>query len=267
MTSAAACAPRYLSGGAPHDVNMGIDAREPLLEAADSGAVDAVGVEPAHGTRWRYQSPKFQCRCAPCRYAQRDYRKARKGAPHNRVPVITTRQHINSLRSAGMSLVKISALSGVSRRTITRIMRGDGPEHNRIDRDIRDAVLAVEMAPDDGHWIDPGPTREKLRELTLNGWRQADLARKLGYRYGNALHRLINSRTARIRVTTAAKVDVLFAELKDVPGDSSSAKKLATSKWSVPDPVASHAAPSFDNGFHDRRYSRRDRRWPEHLTA
>lgn len=82
-----------------------------------------------------------------------------------------------------------------------------------------------------GH-VDGTGTRRRIRALVANGWDLQRLADRLGVSKC-ALSQVANSRR-RVQATTATRIRVLYDQLADIPGPSSSARIRARKRGWLP---------------------------------
>ncbi len=90
------------------------------------------------------------------------------------------RAHLDVLAAARMSRSEIESVSGVSRFTLVRLVRG---ELDQVTPTTAAAILAVAPAAlsDQLHgWVDGTGTRRRLRALSVIGWPASELATRLG---------------------------------------------------------------------------------------
>lgn len=82
-------------------------------------------------------------------------------------------------------------------------------------------------------WVDPTETHRQIRALAAAGWTAQQLADRLGWKCGETLLQVLQSR--RVLRTTREQVSALYVALENVPGPSERARVLAAGKgWAVP---------------------------------
>lgn len=190
-----------------------------------------------HGTRVKFVVEK--CRCLRCRAAHRAYENnRRRQRAYGRKPYVDAepvRQHVLALRAAGIGRRQLSALSGVSENTISKLLtgcpaRGMGPSKG-VRPDTARKILAIrprrENVAGKVH-IDATGTHRRLQALVAIGWNQTRLAERLGLsraNFGTMMHQ------AKVTAATASKVRALYDELWDKhPPESTRNERTAASK-------------------------------------
>lgn len=126
------------------------------------------------------------CRCDACRTARAVYERDRKRriAP-SYVAADRARAHVEELMAAGVGLKTISARSGISHGTLSKLVYGDrtrnmGPS-KRIRKATEDAILAVMPADAaDGARVFAGPTWEIVDQLLKRGWTKSAISAAIG---------------------------------------------------------------------------------------
>lgn len=146
---------------------------------------------------------QHDCHCLPCRAANanradRSRRHRLYGRPSVRVAADPVREHLHTLRGAGIGLRRVSEVAGVSRTTLQSLMNGRGGtgpragEHQRtIGRDLADRILAIPADPtagSDGTSMPALGTRRRLQALVTAGWSVASLARRIDMETKNLWH-------------------------------------------------------------------------------
>lgn len=155
------------------------------------------------------------------------------------------RDHVATLRAAGIGLRRVSALSGVSRTTLTSLMvgrseRGTGPS-KRISDKTAQAILAVAVpavphadSVAGHHLVDAIGTVRRAQALVAFGYPRRYIAERLGIAPTNAT-RLFDPFTLRVTADTARKMAALFDELQATPGPSQRARNDARRNgWEPP---------------------------------
>ena len=161
----------------------------------------------AQATERRY---RLGCRCLPCRaaHATRNRRLRRTGQPLT--PAAPVRAHLVKLRGAGFGLRQLAQLSGVHRRPLQAILRGS---RRKLQASTAALLLAVDTAAPraDGQLVSNWHARRCLRSLQLEGFSQAEIARRLGLRAG----RLRLQAKGKVRVRSARRIRQLTEEIQD----------------------------------------------------
>ncbi len=172
-----------------------------------------------HGTRAAYV--KDRCRCADCTAANtaasRTATRARiYGRRHPYLDAGPVREHIATLRAAGIGVERIAHLAGLSVshiRELAEHSRGDTRETRRVRPDTATRILDIGMndasrAPHSR--VDATGTRRRLQALIAIGWPGELLAAQLGRR-ASSLHRSMTGESVTAR--TAHDVATLYERL------------------------------------------------------
>jgi hypothetical protein len=179
-------------------------------------------VRHQHGTPACYRHD--ECRCWPCTRASgaaRARRRRLKG--YGRDPLVDAgpaAAHVRELRAAGLSMARISELSGVAGSVLWYILHGklgrDGVRRptTRLRRVTAERILAVpagagQVADDD--WVDATGTRRRLQALAFLGWPQVRLAEQIGISADQV--RLLQLHTARTQKATAERAIAAYDQL------------------------------------------------------
>ena len=196
-------------------------------QAAGVGRRDCThpGRPHPHGSRVAYV--KDRCRCLACTAANAaGWRAAARaqalGRPSRYVPAAPAREHIATLRGAGIGYDQIARLTRTSSTHIREIAHaversGGRPPIQRIHRELAGRILAIQPAPANraaNSQIDATGTRRRLQALIAIGHPPADLARHLNRSPAN-LRRTMNSAT--VTAHTARVVGALYDRLWDTP--------------------------------------------------
>lgn len=172
-----------------------------------------------HGTRKGCKT--YGCDCDPCREAARAYdRRVRRERAYGRwqpfVDAEPVREHVLSLKAAGMGNLRISELSNVSMKVIAGLLYGtEGrPPSRKVRVQTMQRLTAVRvslevMAP--RARVDATGTRRRIQALTVLGWPQSVLAERLGMERSN-INSITRNRT-HVEVATALAVRSLYDEL------------------------------------------------------
>ncbi|MBX9920413.1 MAG: hypothetical protein K2Y33_11400 [Mycolicibacterium frederiksbergense] len=122
-------------------------------------------------------------------------------------------EHIAVLRAARMGCIRISQLSGVPRRTVSRIANG----HSTITyAEVARAILAVNPAVDRPAHMNPIGAIRRLRALVAHGHTRDEILAAMGERKLN-LHRYLNGTAAWIFPGTHDRIDAAFRTLSVQP--------------------------------------------------
>lgn len=173
-----------------------------------------------HGLRAMYRKG---CRCEPCIDANRRYAKRWRWMTENgRSPLIDSKasiDHLNALRKAGIGKGQIVILSGVSRTVIDRLCR-ENASSIRVRPETEARILSVgfdDLA--DGSFIDITGSSRRLRALIAIGWKQTDLASRMGRDVSN-LASIVHAQRPYCTVDTARRIRILYDDLSMTPGGS-----------------------------------------------
>lgn len=216
-------------------------------------------VQHEHGTRAAYVLDR--CGCSPCTQANTAGERRRTtgilyGAPGGLIDAEPARRHVKELREAGLSLVRIAALSGVGQGTVNALVYGvpvrqqPPPAHVRSDTARR--LLAVQFDPNQvaaGRRIDATGTHRRLQALATLGWSIPALAVRAELT-SRSLRRALTTTT--VTADTARTIAALYDHLHATPAprrtahERAAAKKAAaharTTGWAPP-----HAWDDIDN--------------------
>lgn len=208
-----------------------------------------------HGTRACYVLDR--CRCEPCSEAnsqaetQRERMKA-YGRYHKYVNAEHVRAHLAELKEYGIGLKRVSALSGVSSGSLTKIWYGTygpavGPHRGRngngdlirgparrVLRSTAEKIFEIEPIPAN---LSPGQkdhertplARLHLRALVALGWSQSKLAQRLGMLPTNLGPVIGDGRT--LSRGTVDQIEALFHELcMTRPPETNQRERIAASR-------------------------------------
>ncbi|MDQ3383539.1 MAG: zonular occludens toxin domain-containing protein [Actinomycetota bacterium] len=174
-----------------------------------------------HGTRLAYVLDR--CRCPQCSQANRIEAQRRStaiayGTWTGLVDAAPVRAHVQQLRAAGVSLQRLSVLSGVGYGALSALVYGDPsrgqPPSRQVRSDTRGRLLAVRAdtpALPAGRRVPAVGTRRRLQALAAVGWSLPVLALRVG-RTPRNLRRTLTSPT--VTVGTARSITVLYDELR-----------------------------------------------------
>lgn len=177
-----------------------------------------------HGTRTAYVLDR--CRCDACTDANRaEAQRRRKAIAYGRwqglVPADAARDHVQRLRSAGISLQRIAACSGVGYGTVARLAyphpsRREPPtlrlRHDTAQRLLQLRAQACTVPP--GARVDATGSRRRLQALMAAGWPLPTLARQLGRTAAN-LRRSMHADA--VTDACARHISTLYEALRDMP--------------------------------------------------
>lgn len=146
--------------------------------------------EYPHGTLSRYQIGR--CRCRLCKDAKNAYARHRErmiayGRWESYVDAEPVREHVKTLLAAGLTLGRVSVLSGVTLYTLRNLMTGNprngGKPSSRVLAKTSKAILAV--CPDldelcDTALVDAAGTRRRVQALAALGYTLKEQAEAVG---------------------------------------------------------------------------------------
>jgi hypothetical protein len=135
----------------------------------------AAPVPVAHGTHRGYRGG---CRCRACATAQTHYVQALRRRPEQ-LDATPAREYLQQLAAHGIGTKQAALLSGVPRSTLWRIRHG---RTTRLAPTRLAAILGIRSVPALGALTKAWPTRRLLRWFRLEGFSDAEVARRLGYR-------------------------------------------------------------------------------------
>ncbi len=194
-----------------------------------------------HGTRAAYV--KDRCRCTDCTAANTAIsRTATRERIYGRwrpyVDAGPVREHIATLRAAGIGVERIAQLAGLSVshiRQLAKFGRGDSPTTQRVRPSTAARVLGIGItnrAPRSR--VDATGTRRRLQALIAIGWAPVLLAAELGRR-PNSLHRSMTGPSVSAR--TAHEVVSVYERLWNATPPLATSEQRATA-----DAALAHAA-------------------------
>jgi len=135
-----------------------------------------------HGTRIKYMGG---CKCALCRKANSRYEcecaaMRRKGFYNNIVPARTAQRRLLYLSRKGIGRRTVSEITEISHSLLQKIKQG---KHKRIRENTERRILAIRPEHAWGHCIiDAAPTWKLINCLIKEGFTEASLALRLGYK-------------------------------------------------------------------------------------
>lgn len=158
-----------------------------------------------------------QCRCGPCKQANRDYELRRhKDAAYGRERLIDSgpaRAHLKALIEQGMGLKQIAVQAGLSHGSLSKVWYGHKgrPPSKRVRPETAERILAVTYSPETllgGSKVDAAGTLRRLQALVYNGWSIRQLGEMLG---DSDLHAVFHRRWVSAR--RYREVKELYARL------------------------------------------------------
>lgn len=184
-----------------------------------------------HGTDNAYTHD--YCRCTPCREAHnkaaRDRRRQQAYGRYtkNKRPTLKTLNHINQLRSQGITLRQIHEHTGVAMVTLGRITLG---KTNLVQAATETRILNYKPTPEQASphaTTNATGTRRRLQALQYNGWDQDTLAQKLGSQRSHVWK--LSHERVNVTVNLAKRVQDLYDEIWNQYPESSKGSNLARS--------------------------------------
>jgi hypothetical protein len=190
-----------------------------------------------HGTYGKYKTER--CHCPDCRRANRDinrrWSRTKAMVAHGMaeppwLEAEPVRQHIRDLTAAGISVLSIQRISGVSKAVLDRLIYGCPHRGEAPSRKIRPANAAPLMAipvppPTDDAVVDATGTRRRLQALVAVGWSGAELMRRIGI-VGTDFPKILGRE--QILARTERKIRALYDQVWDVPPPASTRWERAT---------------------------------------
>jgi len=180
-----------------------------------------------------------QCRCRPCRDANRVYEqnrtRQRAYGKTSYVDAEPARTHIETLMAAGMGLKRIVAVSTISQGLLWKLIYGkrrpDGTRvpSKRIRNTTEQTILAIRPDLAGGARIDSTGTARRIQALVACGWSQSKIAARLGILRSNFTD-LAQGRT-QVSVAHAKAVAELYDQLWDqAPPHTNQRERIAYSR-------------------------------------
>jgi hypothetical protein len=178
-----------------------------------------------HGTKACYTHDR--CRCPPCSEAASAYETSRvKAHAYGRwdgyVSAARARVHILHLKSQGMGLKRIAAVSEVSQGQLWKLIYGrtrpDGTRvpSRRVMPTTEARILAVTLDLAGGARVDATGITRRIQAMVTIGWSQASLAGALQIGPSNFTP-IVHGRRPTVTVATAKAVTDLYARLSMTP--------------------------------------------------
>lgn len=172
--------------------------------------------------------------------------------PHG--DLVAVREHLASLRAAGMSQASVAAKAGVGLNTVNRLSRGRNRE---VTRHTAERLLAVRREGRRTLPVDATGVRRRLQALAALGWPASILAD----RYGCVTFVIYELRMATtVLGYTEDRVRALYDSLSMTPGPDPATRRRAEQRgWSPPlawddidspEAVPDQGAPSKANRAH-----------------
>lgn len=192
-----------------------------------------------HGTRLMYIIHK--CRGEACTkqanlYAKRTRLDRLQGKEADRVDAQPVRDHVEYLRTNGVSHRALATASGVSRTAITAMVYGRGERghkpYPRVLTSTANKILAIKPTMDNmsaGRPIDATGTRRRLQALVTIGYSVTSLGERIGIQAGNMN---VTMNRAQVTVATARKVRDLYQQLWNVPNSATTWHALSAANRS-----------------------------------
>jgi hypothetical protein len=160
------------------------------------------------------------CRCRTCTTAANDYRRRRdRLVAYGRWNALTdadpVRDHLATLRSAGLGVRHVARIAGLGAATTGRLVWAGTTRSpvRRVKPATAAAILAIRPDPArlaDGAHVDATGTRRRAQALAAVGWSLAEQARQLGRDTCNHTKTLQATQvTARVARTVATLYDQL----------------------------------------------------------
>jgi transcriptional regulator with XRE-family HTH domain len=160
-----------------------------------------------HGSREKYNAE--ECRCDPCTDANTLYlsglRQRNGPSSHETVVVeaVAARIKLENLTANGMGLRTIAELSGVHRRTLAQIKRGDVL---RIQYGTSERITTIPLGSAPGCRVDAECFREQVAALLNVGLTLKEISGRVG-------RARLNPKAALVLSGTAEAVDQLYREV------------------------------------------------------
>lgn len=174
-------------------------------------------LDPRHGT---YAGGQAHTRarekmCDPCHEAHLRYRRQRsydifRGRTRT-VPTGPVIEHLQTLRTQGVSVRVIAARSGVSESLVDELL---SRPREVIRRDNAEALLGTNPQPTRMGYVPAVGTIRRIRALARIGWSMQEVARASGGRVRLDTLRAVNSvEPEKVRYVTKEAVDDAYREL------------------------------------------------------
>ncbi|GAA3851902.1 hypothetical protein GCM10023084_02640 [Streptomyces lacrimifluminis] len=177
---------------------------------------------PPHGSLSRARA--HHCPCPPCARRTAEYHQTRRrliayGQWQPYVDAEPVRQHVHMLRTYSLGVPRVRQLSGVSGGSMTKLLYGANgrPPSQRVRTLTADRVTAVRPSLDlvlPTALVDGTGTRRRLRALTVMGWPQREIGRRLGVDR-KTVNEQVNAVKATTYGSTARAVRDLYDRLWD----------------------------------------------------
>lgn len=178
---------------------------------------------PPHGTLSRGRN--HGCKCPACSAKAAEYARMRRrmmayGRWQPYVDAGPIRQHVHMLRSFGIGIHRVRALSGASGGSMTKLLYGvEGrPPSRKVRTVTADRITAVRPSLElvsPNALVDGTGTRRRLRALVAVGWPQREIGRRLDVSR-MTIHEQVNAATLTAYGSTARAVRDLYNKLWDV---------------------------------------------------
>lgn len=144
-------------------------------------------------------------------------------------------EHIESLLDTGIGIRTLAAASGISSRTLQRLLsRRNDSEPVTVRSYTATALLAVRtVQPAPCALVDAIGTRRRLQALVAMGWPQKVIAHELGMVSTN-IGRIVHGRSEKVTAAKASAVTDLYTRWEMTPGPSTRARALAIAHHWIP---------------------------------
>lgn len=192
-------------------------------------------VLPAHGTYARYygnaREGRAGCRCAPCRNANRLWRKRRELVGPLSIGASVVATHLNQLLDQGASRRSIATASGVSLNAVKQILSG---RRQRIRKSTAARLFAITSAPQGNLPVDATGSTRRVRALMALGHPILDIRAASGINH-TIMCNLLDGSAARIWGRSASAVADAYERMCMTVGTSTrSLNRARREGWAPP---------------------------------
>lgn len=181
----------------------------------------------SHGNSGYTQGCSCQvCRDGRSRWQTRWRLDRERGAGPRIVDGAASREHIDTLRQAGMSTAQIARAAGLSPSTISNV----GAGLIRLRRVTEQKILAVRVDVDTpatakaGNARDATGTRRRIEALCTMGYSIVEQARRAGLHHDN-LRQIVLGHTRRTTLASHLAIARLYEQLWDTPAEPSQSSR------------------------------------------